>query len=61
MHLKQARMRYAQPQAEAVSLNNWLVFPKSFSKERRQFVFKAIQVIIKNFYCGLETKLGRKK
>jgi hypothetical protein len=27
IHFKQAGMSYAQPQAEAVSLNSWLVFP----------------------------------
>jgi hypothetical protein len=27
MYTKQAGMSYAQPQAEAVSLNSWLVFP----------------------------------
>ena len=27
MKNKQAGMSYAQPQAEAVSLNSWLVFP----------------------------------
>jgi hypothetical protein len=33
--LKQAGMSYAQPQAEAVSLNSWLVFPPFRTLKRK--------------------------
>ena len=49
-HNQQAGMSYAQPQAEAVSLNSWLVIPPFGTLNRRMLNYNLLKINHKSLF-----------